>query len=157
MHPKPKPGTSSDGRPMHFSVGAVIKIDGKYLLIDRVKEPFGFAGLAGHVDEGEMPEEALVREVEEESGLKVVSHRLLFEEEVPWNYCSRGVRCHYWYLYACEVEGQAGLEEEEAKSMGWYTPEEMGKLILEPVWKYWFEKMGVLKKGESNEKNHSDR
>ncbi|OGF27557.1 hypothetical protein A2303_01715 [Candidatus Falkowbacteria bacterium RIFOXYB2_FULL_47_14] len=129
---------------MHFSVGAVIRKDGKYLLIDRVREPFGFAGLAGHVDEGETPEEALIRETEEESGLKVVSHALLFEEEVLWNYCGAGVGSHYWYLYSCEVEGKERKEDGEAKSMGWYTPAEMKNLKMEPVWEYWFRKMGVL-------------
>ncbi|MFH0892723.1 MAG: NUDIX domain-containing protein [Candidatus Falkowbacteria bacterium] len=146
MHPKPKSGTSSDGRPMHYSVGAVIVKDGKYLLIDRAREPFGFAGVAGHVDEGEVPELAMEREVREESGFTVVDFEYLYEEEVPWNYCGAGVKCHYWYLFICEVEGEERKEDEEAKSMGWYTPEEMEKLTLEPVWKYWFEKMGILEK-----------
>ena len=49
----PKQGKSKDGKLMHYSVGALIKKDGKYLLIDRVKPPLGFAGIAGHIDEGE--------------------------------------------------------------------------------------------------------
>jgi len=141
---KPKEKLNSKGILMHFSVGAVIKANGKYLLADRNIEPFGFAGIAGHVDEGETPEEALSREVFEESGLKIISCSLLFEEEVDWNWCSVGVKSHYWYVYQCEVEGEIKNNPVELKSSGWFTPEEIKKLKLEPVWKYWFEKLGIL-------------
>ena len=64
----PKLRTSESGEPLHFSVGALIEKGGKFLLIDRNLHPFGFACVAGHVDEGELPEEALKREAKEESG-----------------------------------------------------------------------------------------
>lgn len=67
MAVKPMQTQNSRGELMHFSVGAVIEVGGKYVLIDRDMEPFGFAGLAGHIDEGETPEEALFRKVGEES------------------------------------------------------------------------------------------
>ena len=145
MGVRPKQRASSTGEPMHYSVGAVIEVDGKgYLLIDRDMEPFGFAGIAGHIDEGETPEEALVRKVEEEGKLTIVSSSLLYEEEVPWNRCRVGVNSHYWYLYKCEVTGELENNPEASKSVGWYTPDRMRKLTMEPVWKYWFEKLGVL-------------
>ena len=81
MRDNDKKGIASNGQTLHYSVGAIIKKDGKYLLIDRVFPPFGLAGLAGHIDEGESPEQTIVREVEEESGLKVLKSKLLFEEE----------------------------------------------------------------------------
>ncbi|MCK5332316.1 NUDIX hydrolase [Candidatus Parcubacteria bacterium] len=140
----PKEGKSKDGKAMHFSVGALIENGGKYLLIDRVKPPFGFAGVAGHIDEGESAEEALVREVKEESGLDVENFELLFEEEASFNTCRRGIDVHYWYLFRCVVEGKIKQNIEETKSIGWYTLEEMKKLELEPVWKYYFEKMGLI-------------
>ncbi len=31
------------------SVGAIIEKDGKFLMIDRVNPPYGWAGVAGHV------------------------------------------------------------------------------------------------------------
>ena len=40
----PKQGKSEEGMAMHYSVGALIKKDDEYLLIDRVKPPLGFAG-----------------------------------------------------------------------------------------------------------------
>lgn len=140
----PKVGLSIKKKEMHYSVGALIEMDGKYLLIDRAKPPFGFAGLAGHIDEGETEIEALIREVEEESGLKVEEYKLLFEEEVGWNVCNKGVTGHFWYLFKCEVSGEIKIDSEEEKSIGWYSKKEIKNLKLEPVWEYWFRKLVII-------------
>ena len=128
---------------MHYSVGAIIKIDGKYLLIDRAKTPFGFACPAGHIDEGETPEESLKREVEEETGLKIVNFKLLFEAESR-GLCDRGIGLHYWYVYECETKGKITLELSGAKSIGLYTQEEMSKLKFEPAWVDWFKRLKII-------------
>ncbi len=145
---KPKLGKSSKGKEMHYSAGAVIKKikDGeeKYLLIDRAIPPYGFAGVAGHVDKGERVEESLVREVKEECGLDVVGFKLLFKEEREGNWCSKGCKVHYWYLFECDVKGDVKRSLGEARSIAWFSKKEIKKLKLEPVWKYWFEKLGVL-------------
>jgi len=109
-----------------------------------VNPPFGFAGLAGHIDECEDKIEALVREVREESGLEVISHELLFEEELDWNECSKGVKVHYWYLFRCNVEGEISQNTRETKSINWYSRKEIKKLDLEPVWEYWFKKLRII-------------
>lgn len=140
----PKQGTTRGGQQMHYSVGALIHKDGQYLLIERAIPPLGFAGVAGHVDEGESPEQSLVREVEEEIGLKVASKKLLFEEELDWNWCSKGVNNHYWYLFECEVIGEMKRDKRETKSADWYEIDQIKKLTLEPVWKYWFEKLKII-------------
>ena len=140
----PKEGLSKKREKIHYSVGAVIEKNGKYLLIDRVNPPFGFAGLAGHVDEGETEVEALDREVKEESGVEVKNYSLLFEEELGWNTCSKGISVHYWYLFKCEVLGEIKIDEKEAKSIGWYTVEQIKDLKLEPVWEYWFRKLKII-------------
>lgn len=140
----PKHGIDNDGQIFHYSVGAVIAQDGKYLLIDRAVPPPGFAGVAGHVDEGETPEEALIREVKEESGLDVIGSKLLLEEMLEWNWCSKGVGKHYWYLYECEVAGTLKRSEEETKSAGWYTVPDIKTLPLETVWDYWFKKLKIM-------------
>lgn len=140
----PKLGLSKEGKEMHYSVGALIEKNGKYLLIDRAKPPFGFAGLAGHIDQEETEVEALAREVEEESGLKVEECKLLFEEELGWNTCSKGITSHYWYLFECEVSGEVKRDSTEEKSIGWYSKEQIAKLKLEPVWEYWFRKLRII-------------
>jgi len=139
-----KVGTSKNGKEMHYSVGAVIKKDGKYLLIDRKNVPLGFAGVAGHVDENETAEESLKREVKEESGLDVLNAKLLFEEDIDFETCVGGCSLHNWKVYACETTGEVHQEKKEEKSIGWYSAEEIKNLQLEPAWEHWFKKIGVV-------------
>lgn len=127
------------------SVGAIIEKDGEFLLIDRVNIPHGWAGVAGHVDDGKTPEEMIGIEVEEEVGLKIISAELVLEEMVTWNNCWRSNdEGHYWYVFEVEAGGQIKIEEEEVRGFGWFTREEMQYLELEPVWRYWFEKLGYI-------------
>ncbi len=141
---KPLSGLSSTGQTIHYSVGIIIRKDNKYLLIDRANPPYGFAGIAGHIDEGENETEALVREVKEESGLILKNYRLLYEEEIDWNWCSKGADLHYWYFFEGEVSGEIVKNENETKSIGWYERDEIGELPLEPVWDYWFKKLEII-------------
>jgi len=139
-----KTGQSINGHLMHYTSAALIKRDGKILMIDRKIFPFGFACLAGHIEEGETPEEALEREVAEESGLKIIRSKKIFEEEIDGNVCSRSVSVHYWHVYECECEGEPALFTLEEKSIGWYSPEEIKTMTLEPIWEYWFKKLNII-------------
>lgn len=140
----PKAKIGSDGKLFHFSVGAVIQKDNRYLLIDRVNPPYGYAGLAGHVDEGESAVQALEREVNEESGLTVIRHRLLYEEKLLNNSCRHGIAIHYWYLFQCEVEGEIIQNRLETKSIGWFSLPQLKTLPLEPVWENCFKKLKLI-------------
>ncbi|MBI4895020.1 MAG: NUDIX domain-containing protein [Candidatus Aenigmarchaeota archaeon] len=128
----------------HYSVGAIIIRSDRYLLIDRVKFPFGYACVAGHRNPDETDEEAVDREVIEETKLVVVRKKLVYTEVVPWNTCSKGINVHDWKVYECDATGDVLIDPGEAKSYGWYTREEIYNLNLEPVWKYFFEKLGIL-------------
>lgn len=141
--PEPKLSKSSNGKPMHFSVGALIEKDGKYLLIERAKPPLGFALVAGHVDEGEEPEVALKREVKEESGYDLENFELITEGELD-DTCRRGISVHYWYLYKCEVSGEIVHNDEETLSIGWYTKEETQDLEFEPACDFWLKKLRLI-------------
>src|SRR3989338_6905427 len=140
-----KLAVASNGKPLHFSVGAVISKEGKYLLLDRQRKPFGFAGIAGNVRESETPIEAIEREIKEESNLDSVTCKILFDEEVLWNGCSYGDFVHHWYVFKINVDGiNFKLNPVRGKTMGWYTPEQLKSLNLEPAWKYWFEKLRII-------------
>ncbi len=139
-----KLGKSSDGREMHYSVGVIIEYNGKYLMLDRKNPPPGFACPAGHVDEGEEPKTTAIREVFEETGIKLKDIEFVCEEEIPWNYC-RSATVHYWYLYKTNILSEDFIfNEKEEKSLAWYSKEEIKKLNLEPVWKYWFKKNKII-------------
>ena len=54
-----------------------LELNGKYLMLHRVKKQVDenkdkWIGVGGHMEEGEAPEECLVREVLEETGLKLL-------------------------------------------------------------------------------------
>ncbi len=132
-----------NGTLFHYSVGALIWRDGKILLLDRMKPPFGFAGPGGHIDEGENPEEALIREVKEETGLDVRSSKLVCAQKME-NECRHGIKIHYWHLYSCDCVGELAWNRAESKSIDWYTREELRELVIEPIWIYWLTKEGIL-------------
>lgn len=133
----------SNGKQTHISVGAIIKKDSKYLLLDRTNPPLGFAGPAGHMNEKQTVEQTLIKEVKEETGLDVDSYKLLFTEEVEWNVCKNGNH-HYWYVFECKTSGKLKKEYHEYHSIDWYSLREVKSLKLEPVWEYWFKKLEVL-------------
>ena len=52
---------------------------------------------------------------------------------------------HYWHVYRAEAEtDKINLNAEESKSLKWYSIDELKRLNLEPVWKYWLEKFGII-------------
>ncbi len=119
---------------VHFSVGAILKKDDKYLLIERASPPEGFACVAGHVDAGENEEQAVRREVKEEASLDVRNCKLLFEKTIYGNVCSKGIPNHHWKVFECEVLNGKERKNNESKSVKWYSPAEIKTLKLEPVW-----------------------
>ena len=144
-----KTGVSSDGRPMHYSVGALIEDHGAYLLFDRTNFPFGYAGMAGHVDKTDPNElEALLREGREELGVELTDVVLRYEEEVPWNKC-RSCDVHYWYLYRAKVvPTEVKIDPGEAKNPRWLIPAQLREMQqqgkLEKVWEHWLMREGII-------------
>jgi len=139
-----KSSFSPNQKLMHFSVGALIKKDGKILMINRKAPPYGWACVAGHIDVEETPEQAILREVKEESNLDVIKQRLIFEELVDWNFCSKGANVHYWYVFECDFKGNVKHNENESLETGWKSVNELKELQLEPVWAYWFKKLRII-------------
>ncbi len=130
---------------MHTSVGAIIEKDGKILMLDRKNFPYGWACPAGHKEENEKPEEALIREALEETGLKIKKYKLLFHEFISWNECNRGEKGHHWYVFKAVSWESDIRKNEEAKEMKWIEKSEISKLLLEEIWAYIFKKLGIIK------------
>jgi len=130
---------------MHRSVAAVIKKDGKILMLNRVNFPFGWACPAGHVEEGENPKMAMIREVKEETGIDVKKCRLILHEFIEWNECKQGVRGHDFFVYEIlnwdgETKGNV-----ESKDLKWIDADEIKNIQLEPVWDYFIKKLDLFK------------
>lgn len=116
------------------SVGMIVRKDGKVLLLERMKPPYGFAPPAGHVDEDLTPqgekdfETAARRELEEEVSLKTKDLKQIYEGRQD-NSCRRpGGNWHYWKIYEIETEGELHRSLDETKQARWYSPEEVAGL-----------------------------
>lgn len=79
-----------------------IEKDGKYLMLHRTKKKNDpsqdlWMGVGGHFEEGESPEECVVREVKEETGLTLTDYRLrgiVTFSEGDWH--------EYMFLYSAD-------------------------------------------------------
>ena len=81
--------------------------------------------VGGPIKDNETPEQALVREVKEESGLEVTSARLVFIEEHPAPYNEQ-------FIFLCEV-----VPREEVAIQDFTEEAQLNKLDYnthEPVW-----------------------
>ncbi|GAA0527684.1 NUDIX domain-containing protein [Paractinoplanes ferrugineus] len=105
-------------------VSAVVRDEpGRILLMRRTDD--GTWGLpAGMVEPGEQPADAAVREVLEETGVRVEIERLggvdMHESVYP-----NGDRCHYLVAwFRCRpTGGQARPDGEESLEVGWFPPD----------------------------------
>ncbi len=110
----------------HESVGVfVFNKDNKILFFERVIFPFAFTIPAGHLDTGEEPKTAAIRELSEETGLKIDNISLFKEEDVIGDKCRRGSDHHHWHLYTAQIDNQTDVTicDEGIKPV-WLTIEE---------------------------------
>lgn len=118
-----------DGELRHFTVGMILWRDGptgrQYCLFRRTAHPIGFYTIAaGHLEMGEEPQAAALREAYEETRLGVVHVQLLYAAEEIADECRSGANFHVWRLYLGECIGEPALSE-EGDIIGWYTEREI--------------------------------
>ena len=111
----------------HETTSAVIEKDSQYLLIKRGVKPHkgAWAVPGGHVDEGESPKEAMMRECEEEIGCKVKIKKKLF---VIVHDVGLGHK-HRAHIFLVELLGKPKAGS-DASALGWFSPAQMAKLDL---------------------------
>jgi len=109
---------------MRQSVRAIIIKDGQLLLMKRNKFGQQFYSLVGGgVDEGEMPEQALHREVAEESSLTIAKPRLVVVQQDP----QFGEQLIYLAEYVSGTPQLAATSAEAADTAD-------GQNTYEPIW-----------------------
>lgn len=132
------PGLKSDwhnNELQHFTVGALLKNKktGKYLLMKKRTYPIVIDVIAGHIQANENPEGALIREVLEESGLKIENPKLLWEGMVENNLCRHGAPNHYWYIFLGSFSGVPRPHIQETSYFQEYTWDEiLSEKMLNP-------------------------
>ena len=113
-------------------VGAVVIHRGKVLLIRRGKEPMRGRWVipGGTVELGETLQEALVREVEEETGLRVEPREVvLVFDHIERD--SAGITCHYVVIdYACDYVSGLPRVGSDAESVALVSPEDLASYDL---------------------------
>lgn len=91
--------------------------------------------IGGHIESGEVPEEAMVREVFEETGVTPTSYRWLacLPERRP---DLNGNSLHHIYLVTAWEGGNPRNECDEHTELRWLLPEEMAKLpnLVDPAY-----------------------
>jgi len=130
----------------HTSVAMFVWKDGKLLLIERAKPPYGLAVPAGHVDGDHSFEDAAIRELREEVGLEALKLELIGEGRKE-NPCRRvGGTWHYWKLYKIETKGELKRSLVETKRTLWAGPSDIRTLEneLEPVMRMWFKELKII-------------
>jgi len=147
------------------SVGMLVWRDEKLLLIERKKQPFGFAPPAGHIDGDNSFEESAKRELQEEVGLETQNIKLLIEGRKE-NPCRReGGSWHYWKIYQVKATGEIKRSEDETKQAIFYKKDDLLLLAsktekylredikqddwekspgLEPVWYEWLKELKII-------------
>jgi 8-oxo-dGTP diphosphatase len=116
-----------------LAVGALIFGEEGVLLVERGRPPLeGYWSLPGGlVETGERLEDALIREVSEETGLAVEPGRIatIFERIMP----EASGRCEYHYVlvdFYCRVEGGDLRAGDDSKKVGWFPISDLGSLKL---------------------------
>ena len=133
----PKTVEVSDSRRYPFrpvlGVGALLLDGGRVLLVERGKPPLvGFWSLPGGVVEtGERLEDALVREVFEETGLEVTTGAIatVFERIMPDP--SGGCEYHYVLVdFYCTVKGGDLRPGDDSNKVQWFDITSLGEVAM---------------------------
>ncbi len=117
------------------TVGAVIfNATGKLFLMRSHKWHGHYVVPGGHVELGETLEQALQREVREETGLVVADPRLICTQECIYDPNFWKPRHFIFFDYACRTEAEPDSVRlnDEAGDYTWVTIEEALQLSLEP-------------------------
>ena len=109
-----------------------IENDGDYLLLHRVKKKNDvnegkWVGIGGHFLDGETPDECLLREVREETGIALTDYRFAGKirfEAPPWP-------SEVMYLYRASVNARPALPECDEGELAWVDKREALSL---PMW-----------------------
>lgn len=110
---------------MRACARAIIIKDGNILLMKRLKMGKQYYTLlGGSVENGETADQTAIREVEEESTLKIANPRLTFIEEAEKPYGTQ-------FVYLCDyISGDPVLPDDSEEAF-WTIPD---KNTYEPVW-----------------------
>lgn len=114
------------------TVGAlIINAEGKLFLTRSHKWRDGWVVPGGHVELGERMEEALRREVKEETGLEIYDIQFLMYQELVYDEAFWERRHFISFDYQCRTDMEEVRLNSEAQEYQWVTAEEALELPLD--------------------------
>lgn len=115
------------------SVSGIVIRDGGEVLLGRRADDGRWSVVSGIVEPDEQPATAVVREVLEETGVRVEVERLVAVRAHTHVY-PNGDRCRFMNLaFRCrQVGGTARVNDDESVEVGWFPPD-----ALPPVEEHW--------------------
>lgn len=121
---------SKTGKKVHVTVAAMFFKDDKVLIIQKADPAYKkkYSIVAGHVEEGESIEDALLREVAEETGLNISQYTLMESFNELNDSCRYGVDLHDWHVYKIEHEidiDKIDFDKEEIIALKWIPLSEL--------------------------------
>lgn len=116
------------------SVAAIIKDPSGQILLQLRSSDHQWSLPSGAIDPGETPEQAVVREVKEETGLEVQPIKLLgvFSGKNYRHIYENGDQVEYMVaVYECEIIGGVlDAEDNETMELRWFEVEEIPELVM---------------------------
>ncbi len=117
----------------HITVAAMFINEDKILLIKKSDSAYNkrFSIVAGHLENGESPNFAIVREVKEELGIDFCNYEYLKKECGVEDRCRHGLALHDWYIYlsreSIDIESLK-FDRTEIESLEWISLSEIESL-----------------------------
>lgn len=146
-----------DNREKHFTASALVLHNNKVLLVNHIKlGVWLYPG--GHVEDNETPDQTVIREVKEETGLdvEIISQRDknlshiksdVHSLHIPYAFLCELVGDHYHndLIYLCKVTGgdtdKLAYRENESSDLKFFSKEELNKIKLFPNFRTLLEKI----------------
>ena len=114
---------------MFPTVSAIVLNDRGEILLGQRSDNGQWSVIAGMMDPGEQPADALIREVEEETGVQVTIERVAGVALHEVTYVN-GDRCHMvntWFR--CRATGgEARVNDSESIAVGWFAPDALPEM-----------------------------
>lgn len=127
---------ADDGELWHDTAAVVVRDrQGRVLLYERTEYPVGYFTVpAGHIDNGESPRVAAVRELEEEANVRAKNLEHAITLDFTDASCSAGADAHRWHVYIETVDELPAITitDEEGHRPMWLLPEDALRLQLLP-------------------------
>jgi 8-oxo-dGTP diphosphatase len=113
--------------PVAIATAALVR-DGRILMVHRNPErrwyPDCWDLAGGHIEPGESPAQAVVRECREELGVRIRDPR-----PIPMAFTDRGIEMHAFVVVDWDGE-PVNAAPDEHDQLAWFTPAELAQLTL---------------------------